>query len=85
MITHQLKLLEFLDELRRGKIHYRLSQHRADAIMIEIAVPGERWEVEFLEDGTVEAEVFRSSGGIEGAEAVADLLAKYSDSGAGEG
>jgi hypothetical protein len=79
MITTQLKLLEFLDELRRGTIQYRLSQHRTDAIMVEIAVPGERWEVEFLEDGTVEAEVFRSSGNIEGVEAVATLLAKHSD------
>ena len=85
MITSELKLLEFLDGLRRGKIYYLLSQHRVDAIMVEIAVPGERWQVEFLEDGTIEAEVFRSSGNIEGAEAVMELMTKYSDTGAGEG
>ena len=79
MITSELKLLEFLDGLRRGKIYYRLSQHRSDAIMVEIAVPGERWEVEFLEDGTIEAEVFRSTGNIEGTEAVMELLTKHSD------
>jgi len=29
--------------------------------MVEIAVPGERWEVEFFEDGTVETEIFRAT------------------------
>ena len=32
--------------------------------MVEIAVPGERWEVEFFADGTVEVERFVSEGGI---------------------
>jgi hypothetical protein len=49
-------------DLRAGKIHHRLDQYRDDAIMVEVAVPGERWEIEFLDDGTVEAEVFRSDG-----------------------
>jgi hypothetical protein len=54
MKTGSLDLLTFLNELRRVKIYYRLSQHRDDAIMVELAVPGERWEVEFLNDGTVD-------------------------------
>lgn len=30
--------------------------------MVEIAVPGQRWEVEFFSDGTVEIEKFLSNG-----------------------
>ncbi len=43
--------------------------------MVKVAVPGERWEVEFFEDGRVDVEVFRSSGGeLEGSEAMGRLL-----------
>ena len=55
MIPSNANLLSFLNDLRRGKIHYRFSQYRNNAIIVEVAVPGERWEVEFLDDGTVEA------------------------------
>lgn len=79
MITKNTRLLSFLNELRKGKIHYRLDQHRDDAIMVEVAVPGERWEVEFLDDGSVEAEVFRSDGAIQGSSALDDLLRRHSD------
>jgi len=30
--------------------------------MIEVTVPGQRWEIEFLEDGTVDIEKFISDG-----------------------
>ena len=78
MITQNTHLLSFLNDLRRGKIHYRLSQHRDDAIMVEVAVPGERWEVEFLDDGGVEAEVFRSDGTIHDAGVLEQIIAKHS-------
>lgn len=79
MITQNTRLLSFLNDLRSGKIHYRLDQHRDDAIMVEVAVPGERWEVEFLDDGSVEAEVFRSDGTIHDASALDQLIRKHSD------
>jgi len=79
MITKNGHLLEFLNALRDGKIHYRLSQHREDAIMVEVAVPGERWEVEFLEDGSVEAEIFRSDGTIHDESALENLLKRHAD------
>jgi hypothetical protein len=79
MLRQNSRLLSFLNELRKGKIHYRLDQFRDDAIMVEIAVPGERWEVEFLDDGTVEAELFRSDGTIHGGSALDDLIRKHSD------
>ena len=55
-------LLDFLLALDRAKIFYRLSRVRAEALMVEVAVPGERWEVEFLADGTVETERFVTEG-----------------------
>jgi hypothetical protein len=76
----ELGLRAFLASLRDGKIFYRLSQHRDDAIMVEVAVPGERWEVEFLEDGSVEAEVFRSDGEIRSESAIDELLRRHADS-----
>jgi len=79
MMTTPANLLRFLNDLRAGKIHYQLSQRRDDAIMVEVAVPGERWEIEFLEDGSVEVEVFRSDGQILDAAALASLLGKHSD------
>ena len=58
------KLIEFLNELEECGIYYKLNKVR-DAIMVEIAVPGERWEVEFMNDDTVEVEIFKSIGEIE--------------------
>jgi hypothetical protein len=47
--------------------------------MVQIAVPGERWEVEFFEDGHVEVEVFgRTRDGLEGEEALARLFEQFS-------
>ena len=80
MITQNTRLLSFLNGLRDAKIFYRLSQHRDDAIMVEAAVPGERWEVEFLEDGSVEAEVFRSDGEIYDEKVLDELLRRNDDS-----
>jgi hypothetical protein len=69
----------FLNSLRDGKIFYRLSQHRDDAIMVEVTVPGERWEVEFLEDGSVDVEVFRSNGEIRNEVALEELLKQHGE------
>ena len=38
--------------------------------MVQIAVPGERWEVEYFSDRPVEVEVFRGDGEVKGPEAV---------------
>ncbi len=79
MITQPANLFSFLQGLREAGIRYRLGQCRDEAVMVEIAVPGERWEVEFMEDGSVEVEVFRSDGTIHDASILSDLLAKHAD------
>lgn len=53
-------LLEFLNKLEERNIYYQLNKIREETIMVEVAVPGQRWEVEFLDDGTVEVEKFIS-------------------------
>lgn len=78
MIVQPATLLSFLNDLRDARIQYQLAHHRDDAVMVQVAVPGERWEVEFLEDGTVEAEVFRSDGTIRDSSSLGELLAKHS-------
>lgn len=74
------KLLDFISELSKRNIFYQLSSVRPEAIMVEIAVPGERWEVEFFADGHVEVETFlANSKGIEGEEALNRLFTNFTD------
>ena len=62
-VIEMKRLLEFLDTLEEKNIYYKLNKVR-DAIMVEIAIPGERWEVEFFSDGQIEVEKFISKGEI---------------------
>jgi hypothetical protein len=55
------RLLSFLCSLENNRIHYTLAHNRGEAIMVLIAVPGQRWEVEFFADGQVEIERFAST------------------------
>ncbi len=81
--THSFeRLTTFLDELMLKKIHFKLEYNRAGYIMVCIAVPGERWEVEFDADGKVEVEVFFSQGPsvpLEGEEALERLFREFGD------
>lgn len=72
-------LLEFAARLDATRIDYRLELARADAVMFCVAVPGERWEIEFFEDGRVEVEVFRSPGQISGVESLDVLFSDFAD------
>jgi hypothetical protein len=58
------RLLAFLCSLENNKIHYTLEHHGGAAIVVLIAVPGQRWEVEFLADDHVEIEGFLSCGAV---------------------
>ena len=68
-------LLAFLVNLEERKISYRLEHNREDSIMALIAIPGERWEVEFFADGKVEIEIFGKSAGVRAA-TVDDVLSR---------
>jgi hypothetical protein len=72
------KIIEFLDKLEDVKIYYKLNKVR-EAIMVEIAVPGERWEVEFMGDHTVQVERFKSDGNIKDESELEILFKDFSD------
>lgn len=76
------RFTSFLDELNERNIHFNLEYNRTGYVMVCIAVPGERWEVEFDPAGNIEVEIFRSGGpnsGLEGEEAIERLFKEFSD------
>jgi hypothetical protein len=72
-------IYDWVSKLKRANIHFAVATFRDDALMLQISVPGERWEAEFFPDGTVEVERFRSDGRIAGADALDELLHKHAD------
>ncbi len=76
------QLLELLSRLREAKIYYQVRQGRYDALMIDVRVPGQRWEIEFVDYGDevqVEVERFVSNGHIDDEAALDELFANFSD------
>jgi hypothetical protein len=73
------KLLEFLCRLEKNKIYYRIEHNRDEAIMIIVDVPGQKWEVEFFADSTVEIETFKSDGIIQDESELERFFTKFSD------
>ncbi len=71
------KLLRFLEKIEQMGMSYTLAHHREGAVMVIIAVPGERWEVEFMNDGSVEVERFTSNGQIHDESALEELFERY--------
>lgn len=72
-------LCDLLSELENKHIFYELSKIREDSIMIEVAVPGERWEKEVFTDEHIEIERFISTGEIEDASMLNVLFKNFSD------
>jgi hypothetical protein len=73
------KLTTFLKRLEGAHIHYSLACHREDVLMVLVTVPGERWEVEFWTDGSIEVERFVSNGEICSEDTLSELWTKYAD------
>ena len=72
------KLIDFLNRLEAAKIFYKLDKTNDEYIMVEIAVPGARWEVEFSADD-VRIEKFISDGTICGESEIDVLFRDYAD------
>ena len=79
------KLDTFLGDLEQRGINYTLAHNRPEAVMVIATAPGERWEIEFFRDGSVEIEKFFSSGKIHGEKVLGELLSSYSDDESGWG
>jgi hypothetical protein len=73
------ELIHLLNKLEDSNIFYKLNKVRDDAIMVEVAVPGQRLEVEFMEDGTVEIEKFISDGDFYDIKEIETLFKDFSD------
>ncbi len=73
------QVITFLNRLKNARISYSLDHNRDEAIMVLIAVPGQRWEVEFLDDGSIEIEVFKGDGEIYDEKKLDELFDKFSD------
>ena len=59
------ELLDLLEWLEENKIYYRLNKVN-DNILVEVAIPGERWEIEVLRNGEIQVERFISTGEVMG-------------------
>jgi hypothetical protein len=59
------RLLGFLNRLDGAHIYYALGHTRPESVMVDISSPGWRWEVEFMIDGSVEIERYKSVAGVE--------------------
>jgi hypothetical protein len=63
----------FLDRLSALNLSYTLGRYR-NSINVLVTVPGERWEVEFMDDGAIEVERFTSSGKMGDERSLAELF-----------
>jgi hypothetical protein len=79
MTTTVDKLTQILDRLREANIHATLRYDRMGSVSIDAAVPGQRWEIDVLDDGSVEVEIFKSDGQIHGNEKLDQLLAEFGE------
>lgn len=73
------RFIGFLERLEKYKIYYTLDKTREDYIRVDIAVPGERWEVEFSANGDIVVERFKNFTDIEDEKALEYLFNNFSD------
>jgi hypothetical protein len=64
MTSTMVKLLEFCVALDQRHVRYDLLVVRPEAVMVALAIPGERLEIEFFSDGQIEIERFISKGDL---------------------
>jgi len=66
-----------LAELDQRHVPYQIQIVRPDALMVSVAIPGERWEIEFFDDGHVEVERFTSNGVEEVIDVIPRLISYF--------
>ncbi len=72
-------LINLLDSLESAKIYYTLRHTQENAISVDVTVPGERWEIDYYNDGSIEIEIFKSNGLIHDRNKLNELFTKFSD------
>ncbi len=77
-MSHPLYAL--LTELEQAKIHFVLSRHRPDSVLVSLTLVGERVEIDVFDDGHMEASHFLGDESVVGGqEWVSWLIAKHRD------
>ncbi len=66
-------------ELEHRRVPYTLTSVRSEALMVHVAVPGQRIEIEFFDDGTCEVETFVSQGVHDIPDVISWLLPYFDD------
>ena len=67
-------LTDLLDRLDEEEIRYTLASIREGAVLVTASLEGERWEIEFMADGEVEIEIFKSNGDLYDESALEDMF-----------
>ena len=67
-------LPSFLDALDEKHLSYTLGRFR-DSVCVTVAIPGQHWEVEFMDDGGIEVERYISSGEFADERELKELMA----------
>jgi len=70
---------DFRRELDRRHVAYEFRIVRDEALMMSVALPGERWEIEFFDDGRIELERFVSQGVVDAPGVLAELLSWFDE------
>jgi len=76
------ELLNLLNRMREVKLPHTLSHVRPDSITITVRVPGEHWEIDFVDYGDevhVEVEVFRGEGVTGDEKTIEELFARWAE------
>jgi hypothetical protein len=73
------RLVSFLERLDLAKNPYTMDHSRDDAVMVTAFAPGEYWEIEFLADGKIEIERYRSNGKIDDESILEELFQRCAD------
>jgi hypothetical protein len=72
-------MIDFLNRLDNAKIYYTIDHTSDDSILVVVAVPGQRWEVQFMADGDVGVEKFLSNGEIHSEIELEKLFSEFSN------
>jgi len=78
-MTAMSRASEFHRALERRHVAHEFRIVRDEALMMSVALPGERWEIEFFDDGRIELERFVSQGVAEAPGALAELIAWFDE------
>lgn len=73
------RLLDFLNRLDRAHITFKIAHTRPDSVMVDISLPGWRWEVEFMIDGSVDIERYKPVAGVENDQRLLEALFEDAD------